>query len=195
MLPPGPWLRGFHELTGEGAPTVPGRWPSPLLASGTLAFSGDTAATFPLRWALSAPPKGSPPTGSLPGRAVGAAVGLPCSRPWSSPALLPDGADQTFARTAGLPLPLRHARRPGVSGLGVGGRSLGLWRAGLAGHKQGEGPRGRGRECTLPSHTHPRAPSPPWPLTRPCGPPLPFLKARNSKTLWTMDTMMVSASR
>ena len=30
MLPPGLWLRGFHELTGEGAPTVPGRWPGPL---------------------------------------------------------------------------------------------------------------------------------------------------------------------
>ena len=96
---------------------MPGRWPgplkhwpSPLLASGTLGPSGDTAVTFPLRWALSATPEGSPPTGSLRGRVVGAAVGLPCSQPWSSPALLPGGADQTFARTAGLPLPLRHTR-------------------------------------------------------------------------------------
>lgn len=35
----------------------------------------------------------------------------------------------------------------------------------------------------------------PWPLIGPRVPPLPFLKARNSKTLWTMDTMMVSARR
>lgn len=33
-------------------------------------------------------------------------------------------------------------------------------------------------------------------LPRCPGPPcLPFLKARNSKTLWTMETMMVSARR
>lgn len=41
-----------------------------------------------------------------------------------------------------------------------------------------------------PSHPQPSVASP-----RPQGPTLPFLKARNSKTLWTMDTMMVSASR
>lgn len=42
---------------------------------------------------------------------------------------------------------------------------------------------------------YPPTPSTPWPLTGPRVPPLPFLKARNSKTLWTMDTMMVRASR
>lgn len=52
--------------------------------------------------------------------------------------------------------------------------------------KEGEGP--------MPPR-HPTTLSPLWPLIGPKVPPLPFLKARNSKTLWTMDTMMVSASR
>ena len=87
------------------------------------------------------------------------------------------GGSGPSLRTARAPLLGRGEAVLGGGRPGVAGRSLGLWRVRLAGPMQGEGLRGRGRECTLPSHTHPRSPSPPWPLTGPWSPSLPFLKA------------------
>lgn len=139
----------------------------------------------------------------LPGRhparqGAGAALGLPCSWPWSSPALLPGGGALNSAQTAG-PAPLSSTPGEWKSWVGsLGAAELSQVTRPLA--SRAKKPQAGGKHVCgggagpLPCHAL-SCPQDPSLQSLPGVTHLPFLKARNSKTLCTMDTMMVSASR